>query len=80
MLIGWRSGFLSDEDLRLAFAMSTTIAAQVTGRPGPRLEPGAPADLVALDAPHVPAAVVGRPAGRLVFKRGRLVARDGRPA
>jgi cytosine deaminase len=80
MLVGWRSGFLSDEDLRLAFAMSTTIAAQVTGRPGHRLEPGAPADMVALDAPHVPAAVVGRPAGRLVFKGGRLVARDGRPA
>ena len=80
MLIGWRSGFLSDEDLRLAFAMAATIAAQATGMPGHRLEPGAPADLVALEAPHVPAAVVGRPARRLVFKGGRLVARDGRPA
>ena len=78
MLIGYRAGFLADEELRLAFAMTTTIAAAVTGRPGHRLEPGAPADLVALDAPHVPAAVVGRPAGRLVIKRGRPVARDGR--
>ena len=80
MLIGYRAGFLADEELRLAFAMTTTIAAAVTGSPDHRLESGAPADLVALDAPHVPAAVVGRPAGRLVFKRGRLVARDGRPA
>ena len=80
MLIGYRAGFLADEELRLAFAMTTTIAAQVTGRADHRLEPGAPADLVAVDAPHVPAAVIARPAGRLVFKRGRLVARDGRLA
>jgi cytosine deaminase len=80
MLIGYRSGFVADEDLRLAFAMATSIAAQATGAPGHRLEPGAPADLVALDAPHVPAAVVARPPGRLVFKQGRLVARDGRPS
>jgi len=78
MLVGYRAGFLADEDLRLAFAMATTIAATVTGRPGHLLEPGAPADLVALDAPHVPAAVVGRPAGRLVIRQGRPVARDGR--
>jgi cytosine deaminase len=80
MLIGWRGGLLADEDLRLAFAMATSLAAQATGAPDHRLEPGAAADLVALDAPHVPAAVVGRPAARLVFKQGRLVARDGRLA
>jgi cytosine/adenosine deaminase-related metal-dependent hydrolase len=80
MLIGWRGGLLADEDLRLAFAMATSLAAQATGAPDHRLEPGTAADLVALDAPHVPAAVVGRPAARLVFKQGRLVARDGRLA
>lgn len=77
MLIGYRAGFLADEDLRLAFDMANTIAAKATGCPDHALQVGAAADLVALDAAHVPGAVVGRPGGRLVLKRGRVVARDG---
>ena len=74
MLIGYRAGFLADEDLRLAFHMANAIAARATGAPEHAIRGGAPADLVALAAAHVPAAVAGRPGGRLVFKRGRMVA------
>jgi cytosine/adenosine deaminase-related metal-dependent hydrolase len=74
MLIGYRAGFRADADLRLAFDMANAIAAGVTGCPDHTLGVGAAADLVVLDAPHVPAAVVGRPGGRLVIKRGRMVA------
>jgi cytosine/creatinine deaminase len=77
MMIGYRAGFLADDDLRLAFDMASSIAAKVLGCPDHLLRVGAPADIVVLDAPHVPAAVAGRPGGRLVLKRGRVVAREG---
>ena len=41
------------------------------------LRVGALADLVVVDAVHVPEAVVARPPRRYVFRHGRLVARDG---
>jgi len=70
MMIGYRAGFLADDDLRLAFAMASGIAAAAMGFPGHAIRVGASADLVALDAAHVPEAVVARPGGRLVIKRG----------
>ncbi len=74
MLVGYRAGFLADDELRLAFDMANAIAARATGASEHGLRVGAPADLVALAAPHVPAAVTGRPGGRMVFKRGVVVA------
>ena len=77
MLIGYRAGFLADADLRLAFDMATGIAARAIGGPEHALRVGAAADLVALAAAHVPEAVAARPGGRMVFKRGRMVAEHG---
>ncbi len=78
MIIGYRSGFLTDEDLCLAFDLATRNAAQVLGLGINGLEVGAPADFVLVNARGVPEAVVARPEGRKVFKRGRQVASDGR--
>ena len=70
MLIGYRAGFLADDDLRLAFAMASGIAAAAMGSPGHAVRVGAVADFVVLDAATVPEAVVARRGGRLVIKRG----------
>jgi cytosine/adenosine deaminase-related metal-dependent hydrolase len=42
------------------------------------LEPGCQADFVLVDAETVAEAIVSRPVRKLVVKRGRVVARDGR--
>ena len=70
MLIGYRAGFLADDDLRLAFDMASGIAAAAMGFPGHAVRVGAAADLVVLDAAHVPEAVAARPGERLVVRRG----------
>ena len=73
-MIGYRQGFFTNEDLAHAFAMIGALPARVFGRPDQAIQPGAPADLVLLDAPSVPQAVLDRPRRRVVWKRGRIVA------
>jgi cytosine deaminase len=73
MLIGYRSGFATDEDLALAFALATTHAAHALGVADHAVAVGARADLVVLDAVGIPEAVVARPQRRLVIKAGRPV-------
>lgn len=77
MLIGYRSGFYTDEELAAAFDLVTDSAARALGIDDYGLKSGAPADFIVLDAQHVPEAVVGRPARKAVYKGGRPVARDG---
>jgi cytosine deaminase len=77
MLVGYRSGFLTDEELGVAFDMVTGSAAQALGLEDYGLRPGAKADFVVLDAAHVPEAVVARPRRAAVYKSGRLVASEG---
>jgi cytosine deaminase len=77
-LVGYRAALLTDEELRLALALVTTAPAQVMGLPTPRLEEGAPADLVVLRAAHEMEAVAAAPPREIVIKAGRIVARDGR--
>jgi cytosine deaminase len=76
--IGYRSGFYTDEELRVAFDMVTGAGAKALRLEGYGLCVGAEADFVTLNAAHVPEAVVGHPQGRSVYKAGTLVARDGR--
>jgi cytosine deaminase len=78
MMVGYRSGFYVDEELRIAFDLVTDAGAKALRLAGYGLNVGARADLVTLDAEHVPEAVVAVPKGRSVYKDGRLVARDGR--
>lgn len=70
MLLGYRAGFLTDEDLHLALDLVTTAPAGVLGRSGHRVTEGGAADLVVLDATSVPEAIVSRAARHLVLKRG----------
>ena len=77
MLIGYRSGFYTDAELTIAFDTVTAAGAKALGLPDYGLSVGAKADFVALDAAHIPEAVVAIPSRRKVFKAGALVAQDG---
>ena len=74
MLIGYRQGMKSDAELCAAFALATTAPARVLGFDDSYgVKAGAWADLVGLDVSSLPEALVGRPAERLVMKRGRVI-------
>jgi len=76
-IIGYRSGFYTDDELAAAFDVVTAAGAKALRLEGYGLQPGAKADFVTLQAAHIPQAVVSVPKGRKVFKSGRLVAEDG---
>src|SRR5690606_16030799 len=80
MIIGYRSGFLTDEDLSLAFDLTIRHAAQVLGLEGYGIAPGNPASFIVVDAVSVPEAVAARPVRERVYKNGSLVAEGGRLA
>jgi cytosine deaminase len=73
MLAAYRSGFRSDPQLRACLALATQGGARALGLGVPGLHPGDPADLIAVDAANIPAAVVGRPTPVLVVRAGRTV-------
>ncbi|MGY3489590.1 cytosine/adenosine deaminase-related metal-dependent hydrolase [Bradyrhizobium sp. USDA 4011] len=77
MMVGYRSGFNTDDQLAAAFDMVTTNAARALGLKDYGLTVGGTADFVVLDARHVQEAVVARPKPRDVYKAGRLVAHNG---
>ncbi len=77
MMIGYRSGFYTDDELTAAFDVVTTAGAKALGLEGYGIALGAKADFVTLAAEHVPEAVVAAPKPRRVFKAGRLVAENG---
>jgi len=79
MLIGYRSGFYTDDALRLALDMITHAGAKVIGQQGYGIAPGHEATFVVIDAPHGAAAVAGVPA-RTVVRRGTWPNRDTAPA
>jgi len=66
------AGHLSAE---AAYDAVSDAPRRALGLPPVRVTPGAPAELLAVRAPSVRAAVADAPADRLVFARGRLVAR-----
>ena len=76
MMIGYRSGFYTDEELAIAFDLVTAAAAKALRLEDYGLHVGAKADFVTLNAAHVQEAVVARPSGRSVYKDGTLTARD----
>ena len=77
MLIGYRQGFLADQDLALAIDLVTEAPAAALGLGGCALKQDAWADLVVVPASSITEAVVCHPARALVMKRGRIIARDG---
>jgi cytosine deaminase len=60
----------------VALELVTNAPRQVLGLPRVDFAPGDPADLVAIAAPTVRGAIADAPRDRLVFRRGRLVARS----
>ncbi len=77
-LIAYRSGFRDDSGLELALDMATYGGANVMGAKNYGLSIGNDADLVLVEAECEAEAVVYHPVRRLVVKRGKIVARDGR--
>ncbi|GLS78662.1 amidohydrolase [Oharaeibacter diazotrophicus] len=74
-LIGYRADFRHDHELEAAFALASAAPRAVIGMPPVAIEPGAPADLVAVDATCLPEAVATHPPRRLVVKAGQILMR-----
>ncbi|WP_309678803.1 amidohydrolase family protein [Polaromonas sp.] len=77
-LLAYRNGFRDDPGIELALHMATYGGAQLMGVAHYGLTVGSVADLVLVEAETAAEAVAYHPARRLVLKRGRVVARDGR--
>jgi cytosine deaminase len=78
MLQAYRFYSRTDEGLSAAFDASTVNGARALAGKAYGLEIGQPADFLLLPAETLAQAVVDRPAARTVFRRGQVVARDGR--
>lgn len=72
MLVAYRSGFNTDEELLVALEMATTASAAVMGLPDYGLHVGAEASFVIVQAPNAAAAVAAVPYGRAIVRRGRF--------
>lgn len=72
MLLGYRSGFYTDEELRVALEMVTDAGAAVLGKDDYGLKPGNSASFVILTAPNAAAAVAAAPAERVIVRRGEF--------
>jgi cytosine/adenosine deaminase-related metal-dependent hydrolase len=78
MILGLRNNFRRDDEVELAIDVITHGGARAMNLRDYGLSVGAEADLVLVDAAAPTDAVVSRPPRKLVLKRGRVVARDGR--
>jgi cytosine deaminase len=72
MLVGYRSGFYTDEELRVALHMATDAGAGVLGKTGYGLKAGNEASFVVIKAPNAAAAVASVPHERAIVRRGQL--------
>ena len=77
MFVGLRNNLRRDDELALALDTCTTGGAKAIGLPDYGLVPGCFADMVLVPAETVAEAVAQRPGGRMVLRRGRLIAQDG---
>ena len=77
MLIGYRQGANTDDDLAMLHDLATDAPRRVMGLAPGRIAPGAPADLVVLREPTIPEALAFHRPRALVMRAGRVVARDG---
>jgi len=72
-LVGYLQGLYTDDELRVAYDMTTRDAAAALGIAPYGVEPGAPANLVAIRAAGVAEAVAAHPERVLTLHRGRVV-------
>lgn len=78
MIVGLRNNLRRDDEVELALDVVTYGSAKAIGLADYGLQAGAWADLVLVDAETPAEAVAARPPRKLVLKRGRVVARDGK--
>lgn len=72
MLVGYRSGFHTDEDLRIALHMATDAAAAVLDKNDYGLNVGNEATFLVVQAPNAAAAVAAVPHQRAVVRQGQF--------
>ncbi|MGV1873014.1 amidohydrolase family protein [Agrobacterium rosae] len=77
-IIGYRSGFYTDGELKAAFDIVTSEGAKALRLNNYGVHVGAKADFVTVAATCVPEAVVAFPKNRRVFKGGKMVANGNR--
>jgi cytosine deaminase len=77
MIVGYCSGFYTDEELAFAFDMVSSNGASALRIPGYGLDCGAPANFIALPARNVQEAVVACPRERSVYRAGKLICQSG---
>ncbi|MEM8550907.1 MAG: amidohydrolase [Pseudomonadota bacterium] len=77
MMIGYRQGMNADEEIATLFEIITRTTAETMGFGALNIAPGAPADLVLIDAKTVVGAVAQPPPRIVVMKAGRVVAENG---
>jgi cytosine/adenosine deaminase-related metal-dependent hydrolase len=78
MLVGLRNNFRRDDEVEMGLAICTTGGAATLRLADYGVTEGCVADLVLVDGETLAEAVVTHPPRRLVVKRGRVVARDGK--
>lgn len=76
-LLGWANDMRTDEELSSAFQLASDGGTTLLGLPKSDLKPGSPADFMLIDGENVPQIVVDVPPRAVVFRAGRVVARDG---
>ncbi|CAE6795080.1 N-isopropylammelide isopropyl amidohydrolase [Paraburkholderia aspalathi] len=72
MLVGYRSGFYTDEELGVALHMATEAGAAVLGKGDYGLKVGNEATFVVVKAPNAAAAVAAVPAERAIVRSGQF--------
>lgn len=72
MLVGYRSGFYTDEELRVALHMATEAGAAVLEKDDYGLKLGNEATFVVVKAPNAAAAVAAAPADRAIVRSGHF--------
>jgi cytosine deaminase len=74
-LVAYRNNLRTDVGLTRTLAAITDVNAELLGLEPGRIEPGAPADLVIVDAENGAEAVAAHPARLLVLRGGQVVSR-----
>ena len=77
MIIGYRQGANTDEDLAMLYDLPTGAARRALGLPEARLAVGEPADLIVLAEPSIPEALAEHYPRKLVMKAGKVLAQNG---
>ncbi|WP_213302893.1 amidohydrolase family protein [Paraburkholderia sacchari] len=72
MLLGYRSGFYTDQELLVALDMATEAGAAVIGKRDYGLKVGNEASFVIVKAPNAAAAVAAAPAERVIVRSGQF--------